>query len=109
MFGFKNLPTAYRDRTRAPATRRIVLARAPLDTYASFLRMQATGVHKLQEGARARCRGAWAKVSFTPKSFRRFVADYNRFMTISHLLAAVPGSFVIDYTQINDPAGSTPS
>ena len=36
----------------APATRRIVLTRAPLETYASGLRMKATGVHSLREGDR---------------------------------------------------------
>ena len=88
----------------APATRRIVLTRAPLETYASFLRMQATGVHKLKEGERPPPEALDAKVRFTRKSFRRFPAGYNRFMVMAHLIAAIPGSFVIDYDQINDEA-----
>ena len=48
----------------APATRRIVLTRAPLETYASFLRMRATGVHKLKEGEPRRPRRCAAKVRF---------------------------------------------
>lgn len=86
----------------APATRRIVLTRAPLETYASHLRMKATGVHKLQEDERPPAELA-AKVRFTPKNFRRFVAGHNRFMTMSHLIATRPQGFVIDYAQINDP------
>jgi hypothetical protein len=88
----------------APATRRIVLTRPPLETYASFLRMRATGVHKLGNGDRPPPEALAAKVRFTPPSFRRFVAGYNHFMAMAHLIAAIPPSFVIDYAQINDAA-----
>jgi hypothetical protein len=87
----------------APATRRIVLTRPPLENYASLLRMRATGVHKLAEGESPPPAALAAKVAFSPKSFKRFVAGHNRFMAMSHLIAALPGSFVIDYAQINDP------
>jgi hypothetical protein len=86
----------------APATRRIVLTRAPLETYASFLRMRATGVHKLAAGERPPPEALAARVRFSKPSFRRFAAGYNRFMALGHLIAAIPGSFVIDYAQIND-------
>ena len=86
----------------APATLRIVLTRAPLEVYASGLRMRATGVHKRKEDTPAAV--LTAPVRFTPKSFRRFAAVHNRFMTMARLIAAAPGSFVIDYAQINDPA-----
>jgi hypothetical protein len=81
----------------APTTRRIVLTRAPLETYASFLRMRATGVHKLVEGEAAPPEALAAKVRFTPKSFGRWVEGHNRFMAMGHLIAALPESFVIDY------------
>jgi len=87
----------------APATRRIVLTRAPLETYASFLRMRATGVHKLKEGETPSPEALAAKVRFEKRTFRRFAAGYNRFLAMGHLIAAIPGSFVIDYAQINDP------
>ena len=83
---------------------RIVLTRAPLEIYASFLRMRATGVHKLGEGERPPSEALAAKVRFSLKSFGRFAAGHNRFMTMSHLIAALPQSFVIDYAQINDEA-----
>ena len=54
----------------APATRRIVLTRSPLETYASFLRMRATGVHKLKEGEAPPPEALDAKVGFSRKSFR---------------------------------------
>ena len=88
----------------APATRRIVLVRAPFETYASGLRMRATGVHKLQEGDQPPPGVLDAKVSFTRKSFRRFHAGYNRFMVLARSIAVLPGSFVIHYEQINDEA-----
>ena len=81
-----------------------MLTRAPLEIYASFLRMRATGVHKLGEGERPPSEALAAKVRFSPKSFGRFAAGHNRFMTMSHLIAALPQSFVIDYAQINDEA-----
>ena len=67
----------------APATRRIVLTRAPLEIYASFLRMRATGVHKLGEGERPPPEALAAKVRFSPKSFRRFAAGHNRFLAMA--------------------------
>jgi hypothetical protein len=82
----------------APATRRIVLTRTPLETYASGLRMRDTGVHRLREGETAEA----VKARFTRKSFTSFVRAYNRYMAMCHMLAALPGSFVIDYSQIND-------
>ena len=88
----------------ALATRRIVLTRAPLETYASNLRMKATGVHKLQADEHPAPDALATKVRFTPKNFQRFVAGHNRFMTLSHLIAVLPQTFVIDYTQINDAA-----
>jgi hypothetical protein len=88
----------------APATRRIVLVRAPLETYASGLRMKATGVHKLQEGDLPPPGALDARVRFTRKGFRRFHAAYNRFMVLARTIAAIPGSFVIHYEQINDAA-----
>ena len=56
----------------ALATRRIVLTRAPLETYASNLRMKATGVHKLQADEHPAPDALATKVRFTPKNFRRF-------------------------------------
>ena len=88
----------------APATRRIVLTRAPLETYASFLRMRATGVHKLKAGETPPPEALDRQGRASPKrTFRRFAAGYNRFMAMARLIAAIPGSFVIDYAQINDP------
>jgi hypothetical protein len=88
----------------APTTRRIVLTRAPLETYASGLRMKATGVHKLQESDRPAPEALDAKVRFTRNGFRQFHAAYNRFMVLARTIAAIPGSFVIHYEQINDEA-----
>jgi hypothetical protein len=81
-----------------------VLTRAPLETYASFLRMRATGVHRLKAGDAPPPGALEAKVRFSPKSFGKFAEGYNRFMAMGHLIAALPGSFVIDYAQINDEA-----
>ena len=80
-----------------------MLTRAPLETYASGLRMKATGVHSLREGDRPVPGTLDAKVRFTRRNFRRFHAGYNRFMLLARAIAALPGSFVIPYGQINDP------
>lgn len=84
----------------APATRRIVLTRSPLETYASGLRLRATGKHRLKAGEGAEP----VKAHFSRKTLVGFSRAYNRYMAMCHMLAALPGSFVIDYAQINDPA-----
>lgn len=88
----------------APETRRIILWRDPLEVYASGLRARATGIWTVRS-ARAERRDALdAPVRYEPATFDTFVAHYNRFVLFTRVLAALPGSFVVHYPQINDPA-----
>jgi hypothetical protein len=87
----------------ASDTRRIVLFRPPLEMYASSLRARRTGVW-FQNGGDST---GDAPVRFTAESFEAFAANYNRYATMCHALAALPGTFVIHYGQTGDPAAMT--
>ncbi|CAN5690803.1 hypothetical protein BH23PSE1_BH23PSE1_01560 [soil metagenome] len=93
---------------QAPATRRVVLWRDPLEVYASSLRAKATGIwtHRNDHDRhRDRPEAALAaRVRYTPESLARFAARYNAFLAMANRLAALPGSFVIHYEQIGDAA-----
>ena len=86
---------------RRPEVRKVVLHREPLATYASLLRMQATGDHKRAAGAPA---APAPKVRFGKASFAKFAGNYNQFIALCHVISGLPNSFVLSYDQINDPA-----
>ena len=85
---------------RRPEVRKVVLYREPLATYASLLRMQATGEHKL--GADAPAAPA-PKVRFARASFTKFAVNHNWFIALAQAISGLPNSFVLGYDQINDP------
>jgi hypothetical protein len=88
----------------APATRRVVLFRPPLEVYASWLRAQRSGVWTDPVGRAGPPAPPAAPVRFTPESFEAFAARFNRYAAMCRMLAALPGTFVIHYAQTGDPA-----
>ena len=107
-FGFKlfnqhlNLAPGMVAYLKAPEVRKVILYRDPREVYASILRVRSTGDWMLDKGQAPRST-AEVKVTYTPESFRSFAGYYNKFTVMTHLLAALPNSFVIHHHQINDP------
>ncbi|HET9068795.1 MAG TPA: hypothetical protein VFN28_09120 [Amaricoccus sp.] len=87
----------------APATCRVILVRPGLEVYASGLRARETGVWTHREDRKISEKTLDRRVEFTPESFETFCSHYNRYVAMCHMLAALPGSFVIHYEQTNDP------
>jgi hypothetical protein len=90
------------DYVLAPDTKRILLMRPPLETYASRLRARKTGVYVLS--TKAAPAPANEPVRFTKESFEAFAKTYNKHVAICRMLAALPGSFVLTYDQTGEPA-----
>jgi hypothetical protein len=108
-FGFKLFPThlgwapGALDYVLAPDTLRVLLLRTPLEIYASRLRVQRTGVYTVQT-AEGPAPSANEPVHFTKESFETFAHQYNRHVNMCRMLAALPGSFVLDYEQTGEEA-----
>lgn len=92
------------DYVLARDTRRVLLMRPPLEIYASRLRVQKTGVWTDPRRRDPGAAPARETVRFTKESFETFAQAYNKHVAMCQMLAALPGSFVIDYHQTGDPA-----
>jgi hypothetical protein len=87
----------------ARTTKRVILVRPGLEVYASGLRARASGVWTNREGRKVSEKALDTRVEFTRESYETFCVHYNRYVAMCHMLAALPGSFVIHYEQTGDP------
>jgi hypothetical protein len=85
-------------------TRRVLLMRPALEIYASRLRVQKTGVWTDPTRGNPGAAPAKATVRFSEESFEAFAQAYNKHVAMCRMLAALPHSFVIDYSQTGEPA-----
>jgi hypothetical protein len=92
------------DYVLARDTRRVLLMRPALEIYASRLRAQKTGVWTDPTRRDPGVAPAKEPVRFTEESFEAFAQAYNKHVAMCRMLAALPGSFVIDYHQTGEPA-----
>jgi len=86
-----------------PETKRVILWRDPIEIYASGLRAAKSGQWTQRKHKEAKPHKEDVTVTHEPEKFRKFVAHYNKYTVAASMLAGISNSFVIYYSQTNDP------